>query len=163
MSPECEIGSEEFITSKSDLYSAAKILWSAVTGMQVFARERPAFSSHSMQAMFPNAYQMWFLDEIFEKTIRGRPSDRGTPDELEKLAKNLAFAVKFGAMPLQKLDTTCSVCKIGSLAPFLESLNPFGPYGPRGVEWRRCQRCGFCFPIDLNVLQSRMERNKNLS
>ena len=45
--PECEAGNEGHIGTHSDIYSAGKVLWSAITGKQAFARERPAFSNNS--------------------------------------------------------------------------------------------------------------------
>jgi len=44
MAPECESGATGNIGAHSDLYSAGKILWSAVTGQRAFAREKPAFT-----------------------------------------------------------------------------------------------------------------------
>ena len=41
MAPECESGSDDVIGIGADLYSAGKILWSAITGLKAFSRENP--------------------------------------------------------------------------------------------------------------------------
>ena len=52
--PECEPGTDFTIGSHSDIYSAAKVLWSVITSERAFAREEPAFKGlFSMKEMFP--------------------------------------------------------------------------------------------------------------
>lgn len=76
MAPECESGTIGNIGTHSDLYSAGKILRSAVTGQRAFARERPAFTIKSMNKVFPDNPDTWHLYHIFARTIRHDPSTR---------------------------------------------------------------------------------------
>ena len=69
-SPECEAGNDESIGVRSDIYSAAKVLWAAITSRQAFAREEPAFRDRSMEAIFPELPETWHLAHIFKFTIR---------------------------------------------------------------------------------------------
>ena len=75
-SPECEAGNDETIDMRSDMYSAAKVLWAAIASRQVFAREEPAFGDRSMEAIFPELPETWHLTQIFQFTIRRNPADR---------------------------------------------------------------------------------------
>jgi len=70
MAPECESGSDERTGIGADLYSAGKILWSAITGLKAFSRENPAFNGKSMPEMFPEDPSTWHLHHIFLGTIR---------------------------------------------------------------------------------------------
>jgi serine/threonine protein kinase len=70
MAPECESGSEGVIGVGAGLYSAGKILWSAITGLKAFSRESPVFTTKSMPEVFPDNPKTWHLHHIFEKTIR---------------------------------------------------------------------------------------------
>lgn len=162
ISPECESGGDGEITPKSDIYSAGKILWSAVTGQQAFGRERPAFTTHSMTAMFPDQPVMWHLDKLLELTVRHKPSDRGSTDELERAAWLLLSAIKSDALPIELLEKVCSVCRVGQLEQH-HSPNPFGPHRPSGVEWVACKYCGYWFAIDLKSLRLRLELKKHLT
>ena len=74
--PECEAGNDSDITVRSDIYSAAKVLWSAITSKEAFAREQPVFQNLSMKEMFPNSPETWILDLIFERSIRKEPENR---------------------------------------------------------------------------------------
>src|SRR5207245_774412 len=51
--PECSGFSSTVVTSKADLYSAGKILWSMVTNQFVFDREEPAFNELALSQLLP--------------------------------------------------------------------------------------------------------------
>lgn len=64
IAPECESGAGGIASFKSDLYSAGKILWSAVTNQVAFARESRAFNDKSLYKL--NLKVMtWHLHHIF--------------------------------------------------------------------------------------------------
>ena len=52
--PECESGNDSNIDIRSDIYSAAKVLWSAITSREAFAREEPVFQNLSMRDLVSN-------------------------------------------------------------------------------------------------------------
>jgi serine/threonine protein kinase len=64
MAPECGSGASGRISAKSDLYSAGKILWSAVTGRKAFAREESIWGPMSMRTVFPDHPDTWHLGPI---------------------------------------------------------------------------------------------------
>ncbi len=67
MAPECESGANEIVSAGADLYSAGKILWSAITGKKAFSREKLVFSGKTMTEIFPESPETWHLHHIFEK------------------------------------------------------------------------------------------------
>ena len=72
--PECGPGSSVSIDSRTDLYSAGKVLWSAIASRRAFDREAPVFNNLSMKTLFLSKKPTWHLHHVFEKTIRRSPS-----------------------------------------------------------------------------------------
>ena len=84
MAPECGAGNEDEITSQADIYSAAKVLWSAITSQQAFNRERQVFQNRSMKSMFPTKPNHWHLS-AFIQTNRPRIALRPCPQRTRSL------------------------------------------------------------------------------
>jgi serine/threonine protein kinase len=161
--PECESGFGGKITSKSDLYSAGKILWSAVTNRHAFAREAPIFGANSLPSVLPDRPDTWHLFHIFEKTIRKdvrhRFENAGTALECCREIRRLVFG---GFPPIEMLETKCPLCGIGSIDSFTGSHMVFGNPNPPNVHAYKCDRCGYCFAVDDNVANIELERRRAL-
>lgn len=159
MSPECESGAEGEATSRSDLYSAGKILWSAMTGKFAFARESGAFTRQSMKSLCPDQPEAWHLHHIFAKTIRHAPSERWqTADEALKGARHVRFLMVSGYPPLEMLDERCPLCGVGSLGAFRVSHMVFGNPNPAGIVSLQCDYCGFCLARNNELVKENMAR-----
>lgn len=155
MAPECEAGADARITSAADLYSAGKLLWSAVTGLFAFAREAPVFNAKSMKKVFPDSPSLWHLQHAFLGTIRRDPSKRWK-DAQEALSASARIErlVEDGYPPLDLLNRgVCPVCGIGRLAAFPNAHLLFQYANQAGIQALKCETCGFCFPIDRSRLQ----------
>ena len=164
MAPECESGSEGRIATPSDLYSAGKILWSAITNQRAFSRETPAFTTKSMQQMFPANPETWHLQHLFEYTIRHDPAKRwqDTTDALfwTKQVRNLILG---RYPPVETIGKICVVCGVGELSDFQGSHMVFGNPNPSGIYSRKCDYCGHCFAIDFAGLHARAEERKKFN
>src|SRR6185295_353460 len=101
MAPECGSGAGGRISGKSDLYSAGKILWSAITGRKAFAREDPIWSAMSLQSIFPHHPMTWHVSPIIEKIIQQKDHARPLPYEALELAKKTLAVTKAGFPPIE--------------------------------------------------------------
>ena len=163
-SPECESGSDTDIGIHSDIYSAAKVLWSTITSQSAFAREQPVFNNRSMNAIFPQNTETWHLTHIFEKTIRQRPESRfGDSDRILELTQDVKRVVQGGFPPLENISNHCPSCGWNKIQHFEQGYIVFGNPNPRRIESMKCTLCGFCFVRDFNVLNKTIEDAKNLS
>ncbi len=162
MSPECESGVEEKITSTSDLYSAGKILWSAITNNFAFAREKPVFNSKSMKVLFPNNPQIWHLQHVFKKTIRNNPKDRWKNSE-EALTESIKIhnLINHGYLPIEKLSNNCPICGYGNLEPFEGGHIVFGNPNPSSIQSLQCSYCGYCFAINTKKIREYLNKEKD--
>lgn len=164
MAPECESGATGSIGIHSDLYSAGKILWSAVTSRRAFAREKPVFTTMSMNNIFPNYPDLWHLYHIFAKTIRNDPSNRwqSTGDAISKCTQ-IRGLITHGYPPIENIFNYCPVCGVGSLKGFEKSHMVFGNPNPSGIYAQRCDYCGICMAIDSKLYRKNIEAMKSLS
>jgi serine/threonine protein kinase len=163
MAPECESGSTERIAIGADLYSAGKILWSAVTGMRAFSRENPAFNGKSMPDMFPDSPSTWHLHHIFEKTIRRDWRNRwGSAKDAVLAAKRVKYLIESGYPPLEEIRSRCPLCGVGGHEDFQGSHMVFGNPNPHGIISRQCSYCGFCFALNIEKFTANFERRKQL-
>ena len=163
MAPECESGSDESIGVGADLYSAGKILWSAITGLKAFSRENPAFNGKSMPEMFPQDPSTWHLHHIFEKTIRRDWRNRwGSAKEALTTTRRVRYLIQCGYPPLEEIASRCPICGAGQLSNFEGSHMVFGNPNPRGILSVQCSYCGFCFPINAERRGEVLEKRKKL-
>ena len=163
-SPECEAGSDDFIGIHSDIYSAAKVLWAAITSRQAFAREDPVFTNRSMEAMLPQIPETWHLTHIFERTIRRNPADRfQSVGEALELVRHVRNLVQSGIPPLKILSRYCPSCGWPTVSDFPRSHEVFGNPNPPGVRSLMCNLCGFGFVRNMEIWRENLERRESLS
>ena len=158
-SPECEAGSDESIGVHSDIYSASKVLWSAITSNRAFAREEAVFKDRSMEQMFPGKPETWHLSHIFEKTIRQNPSDRvqGGPETLA-LIHDVRFLIESRFPPLPEVPSRCPSCGLRSLVKFQHNHEAVIALNLEGVTFILCNSCGFVFLRNGDVWRKSIER-----
>lgn len=162
--PECEAGSDDKIGTHSDLYSAAKVLWSIITSQRAFAREASAFGNRSMLILFPTNSLTWHLTEIFEKTIRANPADRfQKTEELIKCVREVRHLIEHGFPPLEEVEMRCPSCGRAQLTNFPQGHSVFGNPNPEGVVSIICGTCGFGFVRNIKYLRDNINRMRNLS
>jgi serine/threonine protein kinase len=163
MAPECESGATGNIGAHSDLYSAGKILWSAVTGQRAFAREKPAFTTKSMTKVFPDNPDTWHLHHIFADTIRRDPSNRWQSAQHAISACNYVRRVILGGYPaIEEFFDHCPVCGVGSLEDFSGSLAVFGNPNPPGISGKQCNYCGICLAINYQHLRNQIKKMESM-
>jgi serine/threonine protein kinase len=163
MAPECESGSEDMVGVGADLYSAGKILWSAITGLKAFSRETAVFNAKSMPEMFPDDPKTWHLHHIFEKTIRRDWRNRwGSATQAEAVARRVRFLIESGYPPLEEIGPRCPICGVGELTDFQGSHMVFGNPNPRGIASRQCMYCGICFAFNATGRRETIEGRKKL-
>jgi serine/threonine protein kinase len=163
MAPECESGSDEMIGVGADLYSAGKILWSAITGLKAFSRENPVFTGKSMPEMFPDDPNTWHLHHIFEKTIRNDWRNRwGSSVHAVAAVRRARFIIECGHPPLEEIGPRCPICGVGELSEFSGSLGVFGNPNPRGIVARQCTYCGICFAMNSLKRKETLDTRKKL-
>ena len=163
-SPECEAGNDASIGVHSDIYSAAKVLWSVITSQRAFAREEPAFRLRSMENIFPTRTETWHLTHIFEKTIRQRPEDRyRDTSQVLDLIQDVRYIIQRGFPPLQDVRKRCPSCGWKYLIAFPQGHAVFGNPNPTGVTSFMCDFCGFGFVRNTDVLQRSIDRMQDLN
>ena len=160
--PECEAGSDDHITSLSDVYSAGKILWSAITNQNAFARETPVFTNRSMRTVFPNSPETWHVHLVFEKTVRRNSNERWAPSQLLDLCTRIHNLVLSGYPPLEFIAERCPVCGFGKLQKFEQSHAVFGNPNPRGIVALQCSYCGYCFAINKAKINETLKSRESL-
>jgi serine/threonine protein kinase len=163
MAPECESGSNEMIRVGADLYSAGKILWTAITGRRAFSRESPVFNEKSMTEMFPNEPMTWHLHHVFEKTIRRDWRNRwGTAKDALTAVALVHNLIRCGYPPIEQIVPRCPICGVGKLLEFNGGHVVFGNPNPQGIFSLQCSYCGFCFPVNLLKPREILENRKKL-
>lgn len=160
--PECEAGIEGTIDTYSDLYSAGKIIWSAITNQRAFAREKPVFTFKSMKSIFPEQPETWHLQLIFENTIRQNSADRWqTAEQALSWCRKIRFLVISGFPSLELISEICPICGIGKLGNFQGSHIVFGNPNPGGIVSLQCNYCGYCFAVNRRLIQENLKAKKS--
>ena len=163
-SPECESGNDGSVSYRSDIYSAAKVLWSAMTSKQAFPREEAVFNERSMRHMFPNKPETWHLSHIFEKTIREDPNNRIEGiNQLVALIREVRYLIERGFPPLEDAVYRCPSCGLKNIVGFPQGHMVFGNPMPPEIKAVICNRCGFGFVRNVEIWRSNVDRVKNLS
>lgn len=161
MAPECESGADGMVGTYSDLYSAGKILWSAITGLRAFARENPVFNDKSMESIFPDIPKTWHIYHIFRNTIRKDWQERWTSAEYSlDTVKFVRSLMDSGYPPLEQLNRRCPICGYGNL----ETINILANSSNllRGLFTAQCSYCGYCFIINLEKIHNSLKTRKLL-
>ena len=163
MAPECGFGNDEFVGIHSDLYSAAKVLWSTITSKRMFDRESPVFGDLSMIKMFPKQTEAWHLTRIFEKTIREKTQDRfqKARDVLSQI-RELRYLIQRGFPPLEDARKRCPCCGSMYLIDSPQSYLVFGNPNPSGVIAIQCNTCGFIYLRNAEVWKANFDRIRQL-
>jgi len=163
MSPECETGGSGLADINSDLYSAGKILWSAITNRRAFSREKTAFTTNAMTKIFPHNPMTWHLFHIFSKTIRFNYQDRwqNAYDAIMG-AWDVLGLIENKYQPLEIIYNKCPICGVGKLDQFNGNHQVFGNPNPPGIYGERCNYCGYCMAIDYDLYKKKLEEMENL-
>jgi len=157
MAPECGAGNEDSVGAHSDIYSAAKVLWSAITSQLVFDRERPVFENRSMKHMFPTNPNTWHLKHIFTRTIRESPENRiQSAEDAQQLIDEVRYLSQRGFPPLEIVKYRCPSCGMKSLDEFPKAQQVFGEYRLRKAAAFQCTACGFVFLRNTELLQENL-------
>ncbi len=160
--PECESGSNSTISIRSDIYSAAKVLWSAITSRDAFAREEPVFRNLSMKKMFPANPETWPLALIFEKAIRKKPEDRfsGTDEALD-LVQELSNFFQRGHSSIEDIIHRCPACGWKNYREISERERRLRPNHLRYTDHFICNLCGLEYNRNLTSVQEQDERREH--
>ena len=163
-SPECEAGNDESIHVNSDIYSAAKVLWSAITSKRAFAREAPAFTDRSMEKSFPDRPETWHLFHVFEKTIRQNQSDRvQDASETFTLIREVRHLIDMGFPPIQEASRRCPSCGLKGLEQSQDGYRVYQSPNPARPVSVMCNSCGFSFERNYAIGIQNMERRQGLN
>ena len=141
--PECGAGNPTEITIMSDIYSATKVLWSAMTSRFAFAQERPVFENCSMENMFPNKEETWHLNRVFNRTIRDDPNNRTLNTELMLLQiEEIRRVMKKGFPPLEAVINYCPSCGLRNVRIHKDHPRYMGVTLSREFTLYECKSCG---------------------
>lgn len=144
--PECGADSEYEIGTYTDIYSAAKVLWSTITSRRVFDREDAILKRRSMQEMFPQKEETWHLDKIFKNIIRYNPNKRIKETEsVLHLVHEIVHDVHKGIPPLEAIADRCPSCKRENIEISRLRHQTFGGYMDKDITVHECAACGFIF------------------
>ena len=162
--PECTSWGNSNFDFRSDLYSASKVLWAAITARRVFDREEPVFSDNSMKSRFPDKTETWHLAYIFEKSIRREPSDRfSTTGEALAVLHEVRRKIEGGFPPLEVVNSHCPSCGgLGTFDDFPDAGRQFGPIDSRNFSAQHCTHCGFVVLRSYKKLKEKLKEMENL-
>ena len=157
--PECGSGSQFQLGTHSDIYSAAKVLWSTITSERAFDREAPIFNNKSMENMFPYNEETWHLNRILGESIQDDPARRFAKTELvlSQIAE-VRYAIKGGFPPLEAISTRCPSCGLKSVKKIRNGQQVFGNYMDRDLAVNECVMCGFIFVRRSETLTKNTEK-----
>jgi len=159
MAPECGSGATGQITSKADLYSAAKISWAAVVGRKAFAREELIWTTMSLQSIFPDHPATWHLSPILEKTIQEKAYDRPTPETALELSRKVYSVIESGFPPIELVGKQCPVCGFGEFGGSF-SGQAWGHPPPPNTIFVQCNHCGFYFAQNKPTYDASVQRGR---
>jgi serine/threonine protein kinase len=163
--PECESGGAGNVTTGADLYSAGKILWSAITNMSAFSRETPVFKDKSMSQQIADP-RAWHLHHIFAGSIRHNLGDRiGDASQALNIAVRVERLISSGYEPLERISDNrfCPRCGWGQPEKFREDYMTFHNPIPPGFQASRCSYCGYCYIVDTRVIRDGIGKLSSLT
>ena len=156
--PECGAFSHFSIGTHTDIYSAAKVLWSAINSARVF--DRALIDEYtSMKSRFPNKVETWHLRRLFENTIQEDPAHRFGKTELVLLEINeVRHAVNGGFPPLEEVETRCPSCGRKNVKKNQNASSAFDINIGRNFTGYECKSCGLVFVRRLSSLDESLGR-----
>lgn len=160
--PEFGAGRQRSPSVASDLYSAAKVLWSAMTSQSAFAGETPLDQDKSMRGMFRNYDEALHLNRVFEQTIQKNLTDRvGDGHELLKTITSLQKTIREGFPPLELVPYKCPSCgHVRSVREFFVLDDEIATlFVKQGFLTYICDVCGFGFPRHVRTLRETLEKH----
>ncbi len=156
--PECAPRSQFQPGIYTDIYSAAKVLWSVITSQTVFDREEVNQPNNSMQIIFLDNEETWHLDQIFKNTIRYNPSERLNRTGLVfHLVDEIRYAVSNGYPPLASVAYRCPSCGRKSVRASEYRGETFGGHMSDDLFAHECSACGFIFARRRETLDKNIE------
>ena len=162
-SPECEFGEETDVGIHSDIYSAAKVLWSTITSKRAFAREEPVFGTQSLEKIFPSNREIWHLSGIFERSIRRLPQDRWrNTRRVRQEIEEIRTIIRMGFPPLQEVGKRCLCCGSKRVFVFLPGEGPLRVHH-EDYENVVCERCGYSYIRNKRVLNDSLQGVEGLN
>ena len=161
--PECGPQDSTPVKIYTDIYSAAKVLWSAITSRSVFDREEKVFDETSMTSMFPNKMETWHLNRIFQKTIRQDPNDRHSKSEEALLQiSDVKRIVRGGYPPQEVANLFCPSCGQNQLGKFDDPFHIFGNPKKNYARPLECKACGYVSVSNMDLVKEKSKEMKNL-
>jgi len=161
MAPEYEAGIESNISIASDIYSAGKLLWSAIANQFAFAREESVFKEKSMSKIFIDKPETYHLHHIFEKSIRYNAKERWqSPYSALMDSKNILNIIRSGYPPLEEIKNICPVCGFKKTENYSLSDAVYGDL--RKVKANRCKYCGYIYHFDPSIARNNLHKREEL-
>ncbi len=161
--PECESGNDSNVNIRSDIYSAAKVLWSAITSREAFAREEPVFRHFSMRDLFPTKPETWPLTLIFERSIRRRPENRfQNTFEVLSLLQELRGLFQRGHSSVEDIIYRCPACGWKNYRETSERERRLRPTHLRDADQFICELCGLEYRRYLTRVHEQDEQRRRL-
>ena len=160
MAPECESGAEGEIRTNADIYSAGKLLWSAITNRFAFSREDAVFNAKSMKSIFPQQPMTWHLHHIFASTLRRAPNDRISKAIFAvELADRVESLITASKPPLEYFaeKPICPNCGWGRLSLMADDWHLYHNPMPPGYQGWKCDYCGICFPVHGKTIRENID------
>ena len=147
--PEFGAGRQRSPSVASDIYSAAKVLWSAMTSQSAFAGETPLDQDKSMAGMFGNYNEALHLNRVFEQTIQKNQKDRVVNGHmLLDIIRSLQRTIREGFPPLELVLLKCPSCghprSVREL--YIRDDEIATLFVRNGLSTYICDVCGFVFP-----------------
>ena len=161
--PECGPYPSHPMKIYTDIYSAAKVLWSAITSKKVFDNEEKVFDDMSMDSLFPNKMNTWHLNRIFQKTIRHDPNNRHSNSE-EALLQivDIKRIVRGGYPPQEVAHLFCPHCGQKQLGSFADTHHIFGNPNRSYALPRQCKACGGVSFREVGFAKRKSKEIRNL-
>ena len=141
--PECGAFSLYKTGTHTDIFSAAKVLWSAITSKRVF--DSPVIGENtSMKSMFPDKEETWHLRRLFGKIIQENPADRiGRTEVVQFHIDEIRDAVKGGYPPVEKASSRCPSCGLRTMKTSSNANHLFGKFTSGKYFMSECKECEF--------------------
>lgn len=156
--PECGAFSRFQVGTHTDIFSAAKVLWSVITSKRVF--DSHSIEDHtSMRSMFPRNEDTWHLNQVFYSIIKPDPNDRNKSTEHILLAIERArYALVKGFPPLEAVESRCPSCGNRGVRAAEFGRQTFGGHMSQPYFAHECEICGFVFARNTETLKKSLKR-----